>query len=253
MTQSVISEAVVMLTKNSDDKYVHNFGHFEQMEQLAHSLVQLIKTHYQVPCVAIHEEEREFLRKKFEGLPYATREARLEKFQRYVDFCNEMVESGISLKDKKAALRSFLGKYSLSAPSLERIYKILDKNTYVEIYNKDSVQVYRSLDFLNVTNHSLMALETCEFWELFHRSSAINEKVLDIVNGINTGSILDPVFLPVEKHTVKEIRSVDPRSSQTRMTLLAPLHLEGDEKSFQGFIHFFKVTSAYSLKFEVVN
>lgn len=224
---------------------------FDQLLAVMQEFVGYIEKVEGVKAVAIHPSEDLLLRERFSRFPAEMQQKKFQRFSAYYTHCQELAAEGISLKDKATSLKSFMRKFGLIFPNEDSIFEVLDQQTFVEIYDLDFIQCYRSIDFLNATTHSMMALETCEWWDLFERSAHINEGIMRVVQSLYNGSVSEPVYLPVESHTVKELGSQTPLSSQTDIILYSPVY---DEQGlFQGGLHFFKVKSVYSLDFKVWN
>jgi hypothetical protein len=204
-----------------------------------------------VNVTAIHDHERERLAKVFAKLSLEKQEKKLQRFMDYYEHCRDLVTQGISLRNKPKALKVFKEKLGFRFPSEEEIFRVLDDQTFIEIYDLDFIQCYRSIDFFRVTNHSLMALEACEWWELFERSSEIHQQIMNAVQLIYSGLAQEAIFSPVDTHTVKEISSqTPPRYSQTEVVLYSPVY--DDQGVFQGGLHFFKVREGSEADFKAV-
>lgn len=195
--------------------------------------------------------ELEKLSTKFHLIPDHLKQKKFTYLDNSIQFYNEIEKNKNPFDDKYYALSAFLKKYRLNLPNEKEALKSIDKDTYIEIYDKDLIQVFRSYDFFEITNHSLMALETYEWWELFYRSEIIVQQQMKVLNEIFSGQIRHFVANPVELHTVKEINIENPISSQTESLLYAPLF--DNSENFQGGVHLFKVYSSQSLKFKVLD
>lgn len=233
-----------ILLKNRSSRVFHQFL------SVAEEFCSYIRDAEGINAIAIHPHEREFLFAKFTSLPVQKQEKKLQRFIGFYEHCRELANQGRSLKEKKASLTAFMKKFGLSFPNEKEIFEILDQQTFIEIYDLDFIQCYRSIDFLNATTHSVMALESCEWWDLFDRSKLVNNQIMSAVESIYSGATKTPLFKPVEEHTVKEIRSQSPLSSQADILLYSPIY--DQEGVFQGGLHFFKIRSVYKIDFKVL-
>lgn len=224
---------------------------FDRFLAIAEEFAAYIKSVEGVNTVAIHPHERDLLLQKFNNMPIEKQLKKFYRFEGYYEHCREIVSQGYSLKDKKTSIKAFMKKYGLKFANEDDVFEVMDQQTFIEIYDLDFIQCYRSIDFLNATSHSMMALETCEWWDLFERSTYIGDQIMSVVQSIYSGAVREPVYMPVESHTVKELGSTSPLSSQADIILYGPVY---DERGlFQGGLHLFKIKSVYSLDFKVWN
>lgn len=203
-----------------------------------------------VSCEALPESQESMVKAKFFSLPFEVQKHRYEMFHRYFTVCHEITTDDLPLRDKQKTLFAFFRKYGLSTPNAFDVFELIDKDTYVEVYDEHFTQVFRSVDFLEVTSHGLMTLETCEWFDLFERAESITKDQMDVVQKIYSGAITNPVFKPIEDHVVKEINSGSPKTSKSESLVYAPVHDSKGE--FFGGLHLFKVQEQRSLDFEVV-
>ena len=151
---------------------------------------------------------------------------------------------------KRENLKRFLKKYGLTLDDENTIFDLVNKDTYVEVYDNLFVQKWRSIDFYNVTTHTMTALETHEWFSLFDRSENLLEDQMSVVEKIYNESIQSPVYYPIDDHTVKEINVQSPRSSQAKILLYAPVY--GVDRKFHGMLHLFKVLNTRSIDFKIL-
>lgn len=200
---------------------------------------------------ALHDEQREMVEAQFFKKSKQEIQLKLEWVTSYLQFLQHTQARGLSLNDKRHALKAFLSRSGLVLPYRDCILELLDEDTYFEIYDTNFTQIFRSADFFTITGHSLLALECCEWFQLFSRSEALVEEQMKIVGQILSGQIRNMIFYPVSDHTVKELNSPDPRSSQAQVVLYGPIFDE--QGTLQCMLHFFRVTNSNSLKFELID
>ena len=223
---------------------------FVELEQAAHELCDLWRAATGRPAIAIHPAERDWVAERIRAQSPAARRAKQKHLLDAREYYSELIRDGIPLSDKRRGLQAFLRKFGLIVPQADAVLEVLDQHTYVEIYNEQFRQVFRSLDFLEVTHYGLLALESCEWFELFDRSAAITEQQIALVQGILSGQYQTPLWRPLPPHTVKELRSEHPASSQIEVTLYSPLFDAAG--TLQGGLHLFKVQATRSLDLQVI-
>lgn len=199
---------------------------------------------------ALPEYQRSLVWDRFLRMTPEMRWYKYRNFEGYFDLCREIVARGGSLCDKAHSLKAFLAKYALSLPEASDVLEVIDEDTYVEVYDNQFTQVFRSADFMKVTSHGLMSLEACEWFDLFERSKDLTSDQVEVVGKIFDGSICVPMYKPLEDHSVKEVNSVSPRVSQAEIVLYAPLF--GVDGSFHGILHVFRVKSVADLNFKLM-
>ena len=84
---------------------------------------------------------------------------------------------------------------------------LLDEGLTIEIYNRDSQQVFRNLEFFRLTSRSLEELCTVPWFELWERDSRITQLFLDLVKKILNFEITGTMSYIVPDHEVREIET----------------------------------------------
>jgi hypothetical protein len=237
----------IMLFEKVDSK---NEECFNQYVELAENFSKFLNEHGNIAAIAMSDIQRNIVVNAFNRLSAAVQIKKYDNLFAFYELCREIVNKGQSLRDKKNFLRAFLMKYGLSVPDEEDIFAAIDKDSYIEVYDNLFTQVFRSTDFFNVTSHSVMALEVCEWFDLFQRSKDLTKDQVEVVTKIFSGSIKVPIFKPIENHSVKEINSDKPRNSLAEIVLYSPIFNADGE--FHGILHIFKVIESKSLEFHLV-
>jgi hypothetical protein len=194
-------------------------------------------------------QEERFIQESFEATPIDFQKSKLDAFINYYNHCVELSSRNISLRDKKESLRCFSYLYGLKIPSEDEIYALLGDGTYVEIYDLKFTQRYRSADWLETTSYSLMAVEALDWRELFFRSENILQTQMELVTALYEGNIKQPVYRPVEIHTVKELRSKTPLCAELESLVYAPVI--GQDDKIAGGLHVLKIHNLRSILFSV--
>lgn len=224
---------------------------FERFLHIADIIANYLRTVEGIETASIYPAEVDKIKAKWNSLTNEQRQEKMETFSSFYTICSEIIEKDGGLSDKPAALKRFFSRFGLRVAGETRVFEILDKDTYFEVYNKHFVQVFRSVDFLRVTGHSIVALQTLEWWELFHRSPDVVKKQLELVTHMFSGGIQDPIFNPIEPNTVKELNSSKPHSAQTESTVYAPIF--DAQGQLRGGLHFFKILDVRPLDFSILN
>lgn len=223
---------------------------FNNYIKLANELCDYLWEVEGVEARALPEGQVELVKNAFFSFPLEVQKHKYKSFKNYFQICQELTAKGVTLKNKQEALFAFLRKYGLSIPDADEVFNMIDNDTFVEVYDNHFTQVFRSADFMKVTSHGLMALETCDWFSLFERSQNVTDEQMVVVKKIFDGSLKRPVFKPVDDHTVKEINSSSPKTSQSESLVYSPVY--GVDGSFHGGLHLFRVFQQNSLEFEVV-
>jgi len=194
------------------------------------------------------EEERD-VQERFNNFPLSLQIEKFENFLNYYRHCFELSTRGISLRDKGESLECFTYLYGLKIPSKDEIFSLLEKSTYVEIYDLNLTQRYRSPDWLETTSYSLATIETVDWRDLFFRSEHILARQMEVVTAIYSGQVTLPVYRPVEVHTVKELKSKTPLCAEIESLIYSPIYDRND--NFAGGLHVLKVNNLRSISFSL--
>ena len=233
----------IKLSSQSDDLFNNYINATE-------NLCLYLREYEGIDTYALPEFQYHFVKEKFLRFSPEVQLQKINNFESYYELCREIVMKGRKLSEKVHCLKSFLSKYSLSIPDESEVIETIDNDTFIEVYDNKFTQVFRSADFLKVTNHGLMALEICEWFDLFQRSKDLTSDQIEVVTKVFDGTIKLPLFKPLEDHSVKEINSGKPKVSQAEIVLYSPIF--GADNLFHGILHVFKVKSVQPLDFQVV-
>lgn len=130
----------------------------------------------------------------------------LNAFSAYRKACTEIHLSGVSLRDNYGLLNRFLRRSNLH--SRNDISTIIHADTMVEIYSAENVQLFRSINFFDYCNYSLLDLIAIEWFVLYERHALITESILKQVQQAISGEQLSRFTIPA--HVMKE-RTSRPR------------------------------------------
>jgi|GEM_PF-1600670 len=93
------------------------------------------------------------------------------------------VESGVSVNLEKQFLKKALKHFGFTVD--DEFWNVLEKDDLVEIYGEDMVQLYRSMNFFEISGYSLLDLSVNEWFVLYERSrlvlEQINQKIAEVL------------------------------------------------------------------------
>lgn len=115
---------------------------------------------------------------QFRQKPKAAQAAIFAGFQSYSSLiCSAVMEDRDAILDERRLLKNVASRLRLVIS--DEIYETMEKDTIIEIYNQDFLQIYRSLRFVDLCNYSLLDLLTYEYYELYERSASVNEHLFE--------------------------------------------------------------------------
>lgn len=223
---------------------------FDEYIRVVEQFCKIIQKYENIIVIPYRFEEFEFLKDRFESWTPEKQNLKLSSFLAYKAHCEELWNENKSIMNERESFVRFLKSQKLYIHDQEAIEKLISFDTFTEIYDLNYVQIYRSLDFFNHTNHSLMALETFEWWELFQRSPEISAKVHAVAQQVFLGITSDPIYNPIEEHVVQELETNKPMSHLIQSLVYAPTLGVGGE--FLGGLHVCRINKSRSLKFQVL-
>ena len=218
--------------------------------EVVDTFCQFLKNAYDIDAESLPEFQESKVIQRFLSFDNERKVAKLDNFETFYRLCQEFTVSGLSLTAKQKSLYAYLRKYNLRVPEVGDVFDTIEEDSFIEIYDASLTQTYRSPDFLGVTGHGLMALETLEYFELFERAESVTIDQHQVIEKLMQGEIKRPIFKPIDDHHVKEINSNTPRISLVEVNLYSPLL--DDEEVFQGILHVFKIHKQNSLKFDLI-
>jgi len=86
----------------------------------------------------------------------------------------------------------------------KEVLKAIDKGDVVEIYNTDSIQVYRNLEFFRTTNYSLLDIVSCSWQTLWERPTQVVEMINQRVSEVMTSEDTAPKPFQITDHIIRE-------------------------------------------------
>ena len=177
--------------------------------------------------------------KYFEARNHQEKVQVLQNFDRYLNVFKEIEREGKKINDDKVVLWRMLARLGLIPQ--EDIFDKLDKSDVIEIYDKQSIQLYRNLNFFDLVSYSLDDILNRPWWDLYERDPKVTEKLFEIGAGVLSGRTPYTVNVAkiVPKHLVVDIGSEDPLQTLSQTKYFSPL--KSKENTIEGFIHVFSV------------
>jgi PAS domain-containing protein len=159
----------------------------------------------------------------------------INQFTAYYDVCARALAQKANCDDRTMAW-SMLVKMRLVP--LSDVFDHIRPGDVIEIYNEDSVQVFRSFSFFKLISYTLEELFVHEWWELYRRPEEASRKAFEVCGNILRGEIDTTVLKCLEIHEVEEVFSQNKTSARVEEVLLSPLPRVGGE--IGGFLHVFR-------------
>jgi hypothetical protein len=176
-----------------------------------------------------------FPSEKLLSLPEDKREAIINQFVEYYDVCSRILAQKSDSDDRTMAW-SMLVKMRLIP--LSDVFSHIRPGDIIEIYNQDSVQVFRSFSFFKPVSYTLEELFVHEGWELYRRPETYYERTFSTCNSILKGEIDTTVFRCIDDHVVEEVFSENKTKAHVEEVFLSPLPKIGG--GIGGFLHVFR-------------
>lgn len=128
------------------------------------------------------------------------------------------------LTDESGLLRRVLKELHLVVD--EEVYENIEHGDVVEIYNRDFLQIYRSISFMNISGYTLLDLLSHEFYELFERNNSANEHLFAVCQEALESGNLGAIRLldRIPRHLVREKHSESRGVYQIEFRHAYPLH-----------------------------
>ncbi len=224
------------------DQVLENFYHehlFTYHVELVTQWCQYVEEEFGVKMEPLLESEKLDLHKKYYSLDLRKRHLKLQRFLGYFRHILSLKKHKIHFSDRRSCLEHYLKFFGWYIPDSPSVLKLIEgQDVFVEIFDGDYIQMYRSLDFCNVTNHSLMKLETYEWWEIFKRQPKFTDQATKVIASILSGEIKKPVFNPVEKNIIEEINFYSPKKAEIEALVYGPIF--NQENTLSAGLHIFR-------------
>ncbi len=127
-------------------------------------------------------------------------------FTKYLDLLLELHGGGISLRDNKAVFSHLLTRLGLGLSTFN--IDLIENDHMVEAYSLDNVQIFRSINFFDYCNYTILELLSCEWFVLYERLESVTKIIFDQVKLCLEAE--KPIRLNVPTHIMQE-RFSNPR------------------------------------------
>lgn len=163
--------------------------------------------------------------------------------QQFIEFCMSAEKEGINLRDNNTKLTWWALKQFNLRPHSELFNHLTDEHI-VEIYNEDSIQVYRSFNLFQFLSYSVSDIFSHEWWELYRRDNAVFDRMLLLTNQLLDGTLTGIVKTNYPDHWVEEIFSPKKLRAVMRHDFFTPMSYK--HKKDNAFISAFNIVQSQS-------
>jgi hypothetical protein len=139
-------------------------------------------------------------REAWHTLDKAAKQKILQTFAIYHRNCREMHAAGVSLRDNRALVSHSLKRAHLFAQ--DNTDGLFGNDHMVEVYNLSDIQIFRSINFFDYCNYSLLDLLAREWMDLYERLPSITESIFKEIHASVAAKELRPFHTPA--HIMKE-------------------------------------------------
>jgi hypothetical protein len=134
------------------------------------------------------------------GLEESAKRNILKSFSTYHRNCREMHASGVSLRDNLAFVGHSLQLANMFAK--DDLSTLMTNDHMIEVYNLNDIQIFRSINFFDYCNYSLLDLLAREWMSLYERMSSVTESIFKEIHGTVAAKELRRFSTPA--HVMKE-------------------------------------------------
>lgn len=180
---------------------------------------------------------------RYTSLPIEVKEKILQGCHQFLGFSDYAEKEGIDLRHNNVQL-TWLALRQLGLRPHSDLFNHLTDEHIVEIYNENSIQIYRSFNLFQYLSYSISDIFCHEWWELYTRDTEVYDQMLDMNNKLLDGSVEGVVKTTFPDHWVQEIFSPQCLRSTMRHELCSPL--TDKNKKNMGFISAFKIIDSKS-------
>lgn len=172
----------------------------------------------------------------FSGLPVERQKAILDHFLIYYRILASAETDHIEFNDN--LMLTWWALRELKMKPSSDLFSNLSKTDVIEIYDNEGVQIYRTLNFYNLTTYTMEDMLCTPWYELFSRDSKVTEQLMECMARVLKSETQGIIHPDVADHVVKETRNPYFKPRLVRCKLISSL--EGPDKKL-GFLHAFQV------------
>jgi hypothetical protein len=155
----------------------------------------------------------------WENMPDEAKAKAFKGFSSYHRNCRELHNSGVSLRDNFAVLSHCLKRANLF--SKESVQGTLTNEHMVEVYSLENIQIFRSINFFDYCNYSILDLLAREWMALYERLSSVTESIFREIH--ETVAAKEFRRLKTPAHVMKEIDAIPSGIFSTAVTYCCTL------------------------------
>lgn len=160
------------------------------------------------------------VREHFLGLSEKVREKFLTNYTFFKAVCSSAASQGFNLIDEKRLVWLTFSKLGVR-PSSE-LFNLINDDDYIEIYDCEGIQVFRSFEFCRLVSYSLEEVLLHSWEHLYYRESKIKTQITSAVTQLFSEAVINE-NLGIDTHVCEERISGDRRRFKVEMKYFAPL------------------------------
>jgi hypothetical protein len=157
----------------------------------------------------------------FSKLSYENQKSIILNLNFYISLCKEQLNEGYKLTDNLSFTWRFLRKLDMTPKS--DLFNLITDEDIIEVYSKDSRQLYRNLRFFDYSSYTIEELYSLEWWVLYERDEKVMNSLYDLAAKILDGQLNGHVYPDVGPHIVRELSSAEHLVHLYEARLLSPL------------------------------
>jgi hypothetical protein len=143
---------------------------------------------------------------RFAALPPDVQAMIHQRFKVYVEVCESLAATGVSLRDDRQFLWAMIKRLGVTPSST--LFTLLDESDVIEIYDmSELVQVFRNFRFYDVCSYSLDDVLSRPWFELYRRDAAVTYQIQGTVQRCVQSGSTEPIFYDVGVHELVEVDS----------------------------------------------
>lgn len=157
----------------------------------------------------------------FSELSLDQRRYAVDNLRVYLEICQATQDAGDSLEDSISITWSAI-KYFGLRPSSD-LFSYISKDNVIEFHDRNHLQIFRNFNFYHCCSYSLEELYAVPFTTLYARDTSVSLQLLDVIEKIFNGEILQTVATGLPPHIISEVHSPFKYEIQAEVPYLSPL------------------------------
>jgi hypothetical protein len=103
------------------------------------------------------------------------------------------------------------------------LFKHFSSDAAVEIYDINSLQIWRNFECLKLCSYTLEEIYCLEWFNRYKRDEKVSQACFEVVGGLVNSNTADIVFPDIAEHTIEETCSLDRLKLKMRFVLFSKL------------------------------